>query len=68
MPWCPQCGAEYVPDCRTCGDCQGPLVDKLPESGQVTYSDKAGDPGEWKLLLNVRSSQEAASAGFQAGG
>lgn len=59
MPWCPQCGAEYVPGYRTCRDCQAPLVDKLPEPGQVAHADKAGDPGEWKLLLNVRNSQEA---------
>ncbi len=59
MPWCPKCGAEYVPGCIVCADCQAPLVDKLSEPGDDACSDQAEDRGEWKLLLNVRNSSEA---------
>ncbi len=30
MPFCPNCGTEYVPGVTTCADCQVLLVDHLP--------------------------------------
>jgi|GEM_PF-1491257 len=59
MPWCPKCGAEYVLGCIVCANCQSLLVDKQPEPGHAAHSDQAENPGEWKLLLNVRNSPEA---------
>jgi predicted amidophosphoribosyltransferase len=30
MPWCPQCGAEFVPGIKLCSDCQVPLQEEPP--------------------------------------
>lgn len=30
MPYCPQCGHEYLPSARECPDCRVPLVAHLP--------------------------------------
>lgn len=53
MPWCPSCGAEYLPGVNVCSDCKVPLADSppLPPGHDVVAYDMADwAPSQRRML------------------
>ena len=46
MPFCPECEYEYLPEIKTCPDCDMDLVESLPESEDLSDVN-------WKPLRNL---------------
>jgi hypothetical protein len=62
--WCPQCGAEFVPEMTTCAECVVALVDEPPHDTEthdvVTYDLHDWEPGRLSLLRYQLESREVS--------
>lgn len=58
MPYCPECGAEYVYGVRYCWDCEVPTVDHPPEE-EGAAGDRPPAVSRFVTVFEAEDSMEA---------
>lgn len=54
MPWCPECGREYLPEIVACPQCRVALADEPPaRPGDIVVAHRVPDAASGALLCGV---------------